>query len=166
MKPLAKAKAMLQRVIEGKEAVPFKRFTEMGHRPGKIMTGRYPLNACTSILGMLNTIEANAQVQGLNVNELVISMIASNKASTQWHYGRNHRRKMKKCHIDMEVSEMAIKATPKKASESKKETKSDIKEPQTKKEVKEVKKEVTPEAKESPQEPKATEEKKQEAEKK
>ena len=106
-KPVVKANALLQRVVEKKEAVPFKRFTEMGHRPGKIMTGRYPYKACNIILQLLHTAEANAEVQGLSTADLVISRLVVNKAASQWHYGRQHRRKMKRCHIDIEVREQA-----------------------------------------------------------
>tara|TARA_B100000315_G_C14428113_1_gene518840 strand:- start:161 stop:712 length:552 start_codon:yes stop_codon:yes gene_type:complete len=127
-KGLGKAKLFLNRVIEQKDAIPFRRFTNIGHRPGKIGPGRYPLKACRAVLSLLESAEANAQMKGMSTNDLIVSKITSNKASSQWHYGRFHRRKMKRVHIEVVLTE--------KGSSKKKDTKEDVKKDVVQKEVK------------------------------
>lgn len=109
-KPLARAKIILERVIDYKDAIPFKRFTEMGHRPGKMATGRYPIKACQAILKLLLSAESNAQLKGLNSADLLVSHIAAHKASSQWHYGRFFRRKMKRVNIEVILDESKKKS--------------------------------------------------------
>ena len=43
-----KAIAFLERVVNMKEAVPYKRYNgDVGHKPGKMAAGRYPIKAAT-----------------------------------------------------------------------------------------------------------------------
>ncbi len=112
-KPLSRAKKLLQRVIAMKEAIPFKRFTEVGHRSGAMTAGRYPVNACNEILALLESAEANAQAKGLNVNDLIVRHIAAQKAPLQWHYGRQYRRRMKRIHIEVVLEEQKPKGEKK-----------------------------------------------------
>lgn len=100
-KKLQMAKKMLQQVLDKKLSVPIRRhgFGDRGHRPGKIGPGFYPQKATKYILNLLNTLEANAQDKGLNVQNLVLKELIPNKASTPWHPGRHRRRKMKRAHI-------------------------------------------------------------------
>ena len=45
---------ILEKVIEGKQAVPYTRFVaNIPHRKGKIRTGRYPLKASKEILNLV-----------------------------------------------------------------------------------------------------------------
>src|SRR3989344_1968617 len=86
---IQQAKELLQRVIEKKQAIPFKRFNrDTGHRKGKIAAGRYPVSASKEILALLNSLESNAQDKGLNTNYLYLTTIIPNKASNTYHYGR------------------------------------------------------------------------------
>ena len=63
-----KAKEMMQRVSDMKDAVPMKRFgKDLAHKPGKIAGGRYPLKASKYFLDLLNALEKNAENKGLNV---------------------------------------------------------------------------------------------------
>ncbi|KHO46803.1 MAG: large subunit ribosomal protein L22 [archaeon GW2011_AR3] len=102
---LSRAKSILQDVILGKKAVPFTRHTfDLGHKKG-IGPGRYPMKASESILRILNSVEANAQTKGLSANDLVILHIAANKAARPWRYGRQTRRKARRTHIEVVVSE-------------------------------------------------------------
>lgn len=110
---LVKAKQLLEMVLKQKIAVPYKKFnTDTGHKPG-IAAGRFPRNASLGILGLLNSVEANAENIGLNKNNLFISKIIANKASRGYHFGRRRRIKMKGTHIYIEVSERAKKEAKK-----------------------------------------------------
>jgi len=151
---LEKAKALLNEVINHKIAVPFKKFNkDVGHRKGKIASGRYPENACKAILKLLEGAEANAQFKGLNTANLIVSHICANKASTPWHYGRQRRRKMKRTHVEVIVEEKAEKKKVAKKEEKpkekkvveKKEVKEELKKVEKKEKAKvEEKKEVKP----------------------
>lgn len=108
-KPLQRAKTMLNDVIAKKISVPFKRFSAVSHRKGKIAAGRYPVNASKEILGLLESVEANAQFKGLNTANLVISHICAQQANRPMHYGRQRGRKMKRTHVEVIVEEKALK---------------------------------------------------------
>jgi len=99
------SKKILNEVIAKKKAVPLKRFNKGAGHKKKIGPGRYPEKASLEILKLLESAEANAQFKGLNTANLIISSISANRASTQWHYGRQRRRKMKRTHIDIIVRE-------------------------------------------------------------
>ncbi len=119
-KELQKSKKLLQQVIGMKIPIPFKRFTAMGHRKGNMAAGRYPIKACTNILHLLESAEANAQFKGLNTSSLIIDTIIPNKGAKAWHYGRQRRRQMKRTNIDIILKEVTSKETPKKSKEIKK----------------------------------------------
>ncbi len=103
-KSLESAKKLLQRVIEMKQAVPYKRHNkDIPHRPG-MMAGRYPIKTCKIVLQLLNSLEANAQNKGLSPN-LIISEIIVNQGNKQMHFGRHARRKMKRTHIKIVAKE-------------------------------------------------------------
>lgn len=105
LKNLKAAKYILERVLQKKMAIPFKRYNrDIGHKHG-IASGSYPMNASTEILKLLHGVEANAENIGLNKNELYISKIMANKGGTQWHFGRKRRRQMKRTNIYIEVAE-------------------------------------------------------------
>lgn len=106
-KNLKKVRTLLDQVLKKKIAVPFKRFNrDMGHKPGKICSGRYPLKVTEQILKLLNSVEANAEDKGLNVENLKIEEIIVNKAANQWHAGRLRRRRMKRTNIKLKVVEI------------------------------------------------------------
>lgn len=99
------AKKRLQRVIEKKQAVPYKRYLkEIPHRKGKIATGRYPLKASKTILDLIKTAEANAQNKGMSSN-LIITHISAHKGESQSRYGRKIGKKTKRTHIKIVVQE-------------------------------------------------------------
>ena len=104
-KQVKNAQKILERVIEKKEAVPYKRYKkEIPHRPGKMATGRYPIKASQTILKLLKGGLTSAQNQGLTGN-LIISHISAHKAGNQWHFGRARRRRMKKTHLKIILKE-------------------------------------------------------------
>jgi len=137
------SKKYLENVISKKAAIPFKKFNKgVGHKKG-MGPGRYPVKTSTAIKDLLESVEANAQFKGLNTSSLSIIHISANKAATQWHYGRQRRRQMKRTHVEIVVEET------KKQKQETKETKKPIKEEKTK-EIKESKSE-TPKIKEQKQ---------------
>ena len=58
------------------------------------------------MLGLINSVEKNAENHGLNINDLAISYLSVNKGSGQWHFGRKRRRKMKNTNIEIKVKEI------------------------------------------------------------
>lgn len=92
-KPIEKAVADLQEVLLFKRAVPMK--GEIPHRKGRIMSGRYPINAVKEFIMMLKNLSANANVNGLE--EPVIAEAIPNKASRP--YGRFGSIKRKRTHV-------------------------------------------------------------------
>jgi len=133
-KTTKQARELLENVVSFKKALPFKKFNrDMGHKPGRVAAGRYPQKAATEFLKLLKSIEANAQVIGLDTANLKIQKVLANKAATPMTGGRQ-RRGTKRTHIEMEVIEGKgpKRKEAKKAKLVKKETK--VKEP-----VKEIK---------------------------
>ena len=103
-KPLDKAKQILQDTIEMKKPIPFNQFTEgAGHKAG-MKGGKYPIKACTHILRILESAEANAHNKGLS-KELKIVHLIPQKSSKAYHYGRQIRRKYKRTHIEVVLGE-------------------------------------------------------------
>ncbi len=125
-KPLERAKRILQEAIDLERPIPFNRFTEgAGHKAG-MKGGKYPIKACTHILRILESAEANAHNKGL-AKDLKIIHVIPQKASKAFHYGRQSRRKFKRTHIEVVLGEY------KKEEVQKKEKKSEAKKPEAKK---------------------------------
>ncbi|MBS3117999.1 50S ribosomal protein L22 [Candidatus Woesearchaeota archaeon] len=121
-KEVQKAKEILQKIINKKKVVPFKRFRGgVGHRKGKYGPGRYPIKACTQILQIVKAAEANAKFKGLSQEKICIKEIIPNKASRPMHFGRQRGRKMKRTHIKVVIEEQEKKKE--KATKEKKEDK-------------------------------------------
>lgn len=105
-KPLTKAKATLSRVLEFKQAVPYKRFLNgVGHRAGDMASGRYPLKAAKAFLEVITSAESNAADKGLNTESLKIIHINSHQAARPMHYGRHSGRQMKRTHLEVVLGE-------------------------------------------------------------
>ena len=118
-KSLQKAKEILQKVIEKKQAIPFKRFTEgAGHKKG-MSGGKFPIKACMEILKIVELAEANASYKGLNTDDLILKHIKADKASTPIKYGRHRGRLMKRTHVEIIVEEMEKKVKTEKESKQK-----------------------------------------------
>ena len=104
-KPVARAKAILNDVISEKVPIKYRRFTNgVGHKPG-IGSGRCPVNASKSILKILNSAEANAQVAGLDVKMLIIQAIIPNRASRGYHFGRHRGMQTKSTNVEIVLGE-------------------------------------------------------------
>jgi large subunit ribosomal protein L22 len=114
---LETAIAILERVRKKEEAVPFRRFTNgVGHRPGKMAAGRYPMKAAGEFLELLRGVKANASAKGLG-GELIIAHLAANRAARPVRNRSKHRGSFKRTHVEVIVTEMPPKGTsaPKKA---------------------------------------------------
>lgn len=105
-KTVDESKKLLEEVIIGKRAVPFRRYNKnIGHRKGKIASGRFPKKASMYILNLVKNVESNAKNLGLST-PLVISEIIANKGVRNWHAGRIRRIKHKSTHIKITVKEL------------------------------------------------------------
>jgi len=79
---LSDAKKYLEDVIKMRRPIPFRRFTgKQAHHRG--IEGwpivRYPVKAAKEILKVLNSVEANAEYKGLDIEKLRIIHIAAQK---------------------------------------------------------------------------------------
>lgn len=122
---VAKAKTLLQEVINMKTAVPFTKYNkDRGHKKGEIAAGRYPVNTAKEVLNLLKSAESNAINIGMNASNLVVSRFIGNQGPTSWRFGRQKRRQAKRSHIQLFVAEqkqeLKPKATKKKTGEAKK----------------------------------------------
>lgn len=114
-----KAVAYLDRVAKLEQAVPYTRFTDgVGHRKGKMASGRFPVKAATQINMVLKSAIANAA--NLNLSEdLVIENVVANKAGNRFHFGRQRRRAMKQTHVEIVLREVEGKPKATKKPETK-----------------------------------------------
>jgi large subunit ribosomal protein L22 len=116
-KTVESSKLYLERVAKMEVAIPFKRFNrDMGHKKN-MAAGRYPLKAVKEFLKLLRSVEANAQVLGLDASNLKIVTAIANKASAPVTGGR-HRRGTKRTHLYLEVQEIEDKKSKKVARKS------------------------------------------------
>jgi large subunit ribosomal protein L22 len=124
-KNVKRAKIILQDVIDMKKPIAMKRFNrDLAHKRG-MGPARYPVKAAEEILKVVEQVESNAQFKGFDTSSLIITHIKANKASAPWHYGRKRRRKMKRTHIEIVVTESKEdkEAKPKKRTNAKDEKK-------------------------------------------
>ncbi|MDP3640761.1 MAG: 50S ribosomal protein L22 [Nanoarchaeota archaeon] len=104
------AKRYLEEVAALRRAVPFRRYNkDMGHKPG-MAAGRYPQKAAQVFLQLVRSVEANAQVLGLDTSNLKITKLLANKASIPVTGGRRHRG-TKRTHLEIEVQVRKAKGT-------------------------------------------------------
>lgn len=100
------AKKFLEDVIALRRAVPYTRYIfDLGHKRG-MGPGRYPQKTAQEFLRLIKSVEANAQVRGLNVASLKIIKLVTNKASIPPAGGRQ-RHHAKRSNIDIEVREIS-----------------------------------------------------------
>lgn len=120
---LQNAKKLLETVMDKKTAVPFLKFTQdLGHKPGKMASGRYPYNASKAILEALESAEKNAAFKNLDTDNLKIIHMSAQKASSPMHSGRHGGRAMKRTHIEIVVAEQKAAAQKTESAKPKKES--------------------------------------------
>jgi large subunit ribosomal protein L22 len=115
---VSEAKEFLNRVIELKEPVPFRRYKgKQAHKRGladkwKWPIGRYPVKAAKYLLRLLEHAEANAENKGLDRDKLVIVHIAAHKGMTlkRWMpraFGRATPKFRRTSHVEVVVEEVS-----------------------------------------------------------
>ena len=116
---LAKAKAFLEDVLQFKQAVAFTKFTGGcgRHAQGKLQKAagdkvRWPQKATKIVLDLLKNAEANAEMKGLDVDDLVVKHSQANRAQKQRRrtyraHGRTNPYMSSPCHIELILSEKA-----------------------------------------------------------
>ena len=105
-KKLETAVKHLNKVLNKKMAIPLNRFKrDQAHKPGKIAAGKYPEKVSKEFLNLLNTLKANAEDQGYNVKDLVITKAIANKGANRWKHTRIRGRQAKVTHLLFEAME-------------------------------------------------------------
>ncbi|MEM4625296.1 MAG: uL22 family ribosomal protein [Candidatus Pacearchaeota archaeon] len=99
--------SLLEKVINKKIAIPFK--GEMPHRKGlmlnnkRMMTGKYPIKASKNFIRILRDLSANANVNGLDMDKVIIKEVIINKGQKQYHRFGNTQ--FKRVHIYIKAAE-------------------------------------------------------------
>mmetsp|Transcript_16689 Transcript_16689/g.36099 ORF Transcript_16689/g.36099 Transcript_16689/m.36099 type:complete len:189 (+) Transcript_16689:46-612(+) len=123
-KELGKAKRYLEDVLAHKRAIPFRRFNggvgrcaqakNDGNPSGQ---GRWPVKSAEFLLNLLKNAESNAEVKGLDVDNLYINHIQVNRAMRQRRrtyraHGRINPYMSSPCHVELSLAEKdsAVKA--------------------------------------------------------
>ena len=100
-KKLEEALYLLEQISKKKIALPMK--GEIPHRKGKMMSGRYPVNALKEFIRLLKLLNANASVAGVEIDNAKIVEAFANRAS------RPHRRfgntRFKRTHVLIKLQE-------------------------------------------------------------
>lgn len=112
---LTRAQKFLQNVIEKKEIVPFRRFKiGVKGKPQcnnwKVPVGRWPKKSAQFLLGLLKNCESNAELQGIDTDNLVVTHVQVNKAMrgrrrTFRAHGRINAFMSMPCHVEMFLTE-------------------------------------------------------------
>lgn len=105
------AQRYLNDVIGHKDIIPFRRHNGGVGRHAqakkyKVSQGRWPEKSCRFVLDLLRNVESNAESQGLDVKELVVSHIQVNRAPKQRRrtyraHGRINPFMASPCHIEL-----------------------------------------------------------------
>src|SRR3989344_7510004 len=98
-KSIPAAKKLLEGVLTMKKPLKIVRFNkDLGHKKAS-GPARYPLSAAKYVLELVNSLAANAENKGLNVEKLTITTAFANFGARQWHPGRQRRTRMKSAHV-------------------------------------------------------------------
>merc|ERR1712110_593788 len=110
---LAEAKDYLEKVVEMKMCIPFRRFCggvgrtaqakNVGSTNGQ---GRWPVKSCRFLLDLLKNAESNAELKGLDTEGIYIKHIQVNRAQQQRRrtyraHGRINPYMSSPCHVEM-----------------------------------------------------------------
>mmetsp|Transcript_32192 Transcript_32192/g.81816 ORF Transcript_32192/g.81816 Transcript_32192/m.81816 type:complete len:187 (-) Transcript_32192:102-662(-) len=121
---LNKAKKYLEDVLAHKRAVPFRRYNGSTGRTAQAKNegnpggqARWPVKSAEFLLNLLKNAESNAEVKGLDVDNLFINHIQVNRAMCQRRrtyraHGRINPYMSNPCHVEMILAEKeaAVKA--------------------------------------------------------
>ncbi|KAK4056929.1 60S ribosomal protein L17B [Microbotryomycetes sp. JL221] len=114
---LAKALTYLEDVQAHRQCIPYRRFNGAVGRTAQakkhgVVQGRWPVKSAKFLSGLLKNAQANAEVNGLDVNELVIRNIVVQQAPkthrrTYRAHGRINPYKGHPCHIEIVLQPLA-----------------------------------------------------------
>lgn len=106
------AREYLQRVVNLESAVPMARFKkQVGHRSDpSMMAGRYPQKSAKEFLKLLDSVEANADHKGMDIDRLKIINVTTHKGFIIKRFipramGRTSANNNIMTHIEMVVKE-------------------------------------------------------------
>merc|ERR1712226_329089 len=114
---LGKAKTYLEAVLDRKRCIPFRRFcggvgrTAQAKNEGSTNAqGRRPIKSVEILLNLLKNAESNAELKGLDTDNLVISHVQVNQAQKQRRrtyraHGRINPYMSSPCHVELTLSE-------------------------------------------------------------
>ena len=114
---LSKALTYLGDVLDHKQVIPYTVFTGGGgrHAQGKLRgcsgdKGRWPQKATKIMIDLLKNAEANAEMKGLDTENLYVTHSQANRAQKQRRrtyraHGRTNPYMSSPCHIEMILSE-------------------------------------------------------------
>jgi len=111
---LEQAKQHLNKVIQKKQPIPFRRYKKKaGHRHGleKTYAGKYPVKASQKILQVLQGAEANAEFKGLDTERLKIIHAAAYPGTrierfTMRAFGRSSPKVRQLTHIELVLQQI------------------------------------------------------------
>jgi large subunit ribosomal protein L22 len=108
--PAEKAARFLRDVQTRTQAVPYSRFNDsVGHRPG-IGPGRYPQKAARVFEILLASAVANAEDKGLGKN-VNVEFVVAQQGHRNWRASTSGRKKAKRAHIELVVTNVPIGKT-------------------------------------------------------
>lgn len=110
---LEEARQFLQDVMAKKRPVPYRRYNkEVSHKRGiqGWYAGKYPVKAAGELLKILGSLEANAEVKGLDMERLKITHAAAQRGRFMKRYiprafGKSSPRFDMLCHVEFAVEE-------------------------------------------------------------
>lgn len=114
---LKRAQKYLEDVIAHKDAIPFRVFTGgIGHhaqaKRHKVVCCRWPEKSCRYVLDLLQNAESNAEIQGIEVDQLYVYHVQVNRAPqlrrrTYRAHGRINPYMSSPCHVEIVLSQKA-----------------------------------------------------------
>jgi large subunit ribosomal protein L22 len=112
---LDKAIEFLEKVVEEKQWIPYKRhYKKRGHHPGmkKWMAGGHPVKASSYIIRVLKNAEANADNKGLDIDRLRVTHAVTHRGRIYKQYlerafGRSSAYFEHTSHIEIVLEEVA-----------------------------------------------------------
>ncbi|KAK9846366.1 hypothetical protein WJX81_002453 [Elliptochloris bilobata] len=134
-KDLSKAKRFLEDVLAHKRVIPFHRFcggvgrTAQAKNEGSTTgQGRWPTKSCEFLLGLLKNAESNAEVKGLDTDNMFIQHIQVNQAQKQRRrtyraHGRINPYMSSPCHIELTLAEKDAGGIPAAEAKERKQSK-------------------------------------------
>lgn len=110
---IEKARDYLQAVVNRQRAIPFGRFNgQVGHRsdPG-MMAGRYPQKTAKEFLKLIDSLESNAEYNGMDLERLKIINVTTHKGTKVKRFipramGRATPKNNVRTHVEMVAREV------------------------------------------------------------